>query len=185
MKDNKEDITIAKWYVTQVLDAIDCVDQTNKNLDDIDKLNTCFYLYMDFDVVESLTKPVIDKENKTIEEILYIGQIEYIYYDLLDPYKVILDYHRLNNEFVDWPTQIANYYISIVLSDVFGMYDSKDYPKGLQTTSDYFEDLFEQDIEDEYYELSLNDWSKVAEIFDAKMEELRCKVKEQRELDGI
>lgn len=178
------DKILAKWYVKQILNAIDCVDQTNNNLDDVDKSNTCYCLDMDFDVLQTLTKPIINSNDKTIEEILYEAKIENIYYDLLSSYKKILNYHQVN-QFINWPTQIAEYYKTIVLSDIFNMQDSKDYPKGLQTTSNYFEELFEQDIEDEYTELTLEDWPKVAEIFDNNMKELRLKIKEQRELDGI
>lgn len=186
MKGNKEeDVTLAKWYVRQVLDAINCIDQTNNNLFGI---NTCYYLNMDFDHLQRLTKPVIEQYHDNdydlyIKELLYYATIKSLYSDYIKPYKVIcLKY--VNQEFVDWPNEFARVYLNIVISDIINLEDSRDYPKGLQTTSDYFEDLFEDDIVF-YTSITVEDWPRVSQIFDNKMEELRYKINKQRELDGI
>ena len=107
----------------------------------------------------------------------------YLYNDYIKPYKVICLKH-VNQEFVDWCQEFAKHYLNIVISDIMNLTDSRDYPKGLQTTSDYFEDLFEDHIVF-HKSITVDDFPKVAEIFDNAMKELRCKIKEQRELDGI
>jgi hypothetical protein len=183
--DKEEDVTLAKWYVKQVLDGIDCVDQTNNNLFGI---NTCYYLNMDFDHLQSLTKPVIEQYHENdydlyTKELLYYATIKSLYNDCIRSYKLICFKH-INQEFVDWYHEFARVYLNIVISDIINLEDSRDYPKGLQTTSDYFEDLFEDDIVF-YSSITVEDWPRVSQIFDNKMEELRCKIKEQRELDGI
>jgi hypothetical protein len=186
MSSNKEkDVVIAKWYVKQVLDGIDCVDQTNLNLFDI---NTCYYLNMDFYHLECLTKHILDKCHKEnsqeyVNKLLESATIKSLYNDYLQPYKVICLRH-VNQEFVDWPHEFAKDYLNTVISDIINLADSRDYPKGLQTTSDYFEDLFEDHIVF-HKSITVNDFSKVAKIFDNSMLQLRCKIKKQRELDGI
>ena len=188
MKDNnKENIASAKWYVKQVLDGIDCVDQTNTSNR---KHTNCFYLTMDFEDVEQLTKPLLInyKENKNSQEyvnwLLEYATIKSLYNDFILPYKLICLRH-VNQKFVDWPHEFARVYLNIVISDIMSLEDSRDYPKGLQTTSDYFEDLFKEVEFCFYTSITVNDFPKVAEIFDTEMQELRCKIKEQRELDGI
>lgn len=69
-----------------------------------------------------------------------------------------------------------------VISDIMNL--DRDYPKGLQTTSDYFEDLFEDHIIF-HKSIIVEDWPKVADIFDISMSELRYKIKQQKELHGI
>ena len=187
MKGNKEeDVTLAKWYVKQVLDGIDCVDQTNNNLFGI---NTCYYLSMGFDHLQSLTKPVIKQYHENdydlyTKELLYYATIKSLYSDYIKPYKLICLKH-VNQEFVDWPHEFARVYLNIVISDIINLEDSRDYPKGLQTTSDYFEDLFKEVEFCFYTSITVKDWPKVADIFDISMSELRCKIKQQKELHGI
>ena len=50
---------------------------------------------------------------------------------------------------------------------------------------DYFEDLFEEVEFCFYTSITVKDWPKVADIFDISMSELRCKIKQQKELHGI
>lgn len=184
--DKKEDVAIAKWYVKQVLDGIDCVDQTNTNTRED---TNCFYLTMNFEDVEQLTRPLlIDyKGNKNSQEyvnkLLEYATIKSLYNYFILPYKIICLKH-VNQEFVDWPHEFARHYLNIVISDIMNLEDSRDYPKGLQTTSDYFEDLFEDHIIF-HKSITVNDFPKVADIFDTKLEELKCKINKQRELDGI
>lgn len=187
MKGNKdEDLILAKWYVKQVLDGINCIDQTNNNLFGI---NTCYYLNMDFDHLQRLTKPVIEQYHENdydlyIKELLYYATIKSLYSDCIKIYKLICLKH-VNQEFVDWPNEFARHYLNIVISDIINLGDSRDYPKGLQTTSDYFEDLFKEVEFCFYTSITVEDWFKVSQIFNNKLEELRCKIKGQRELDGI
>jgi hypothetical protein len=179
------DKELAKWYVKQVLDGVNCIDQTNQHLFGI---NTCYYLMMDFSHLQCLTKPVIEQYHENIKdlyikELLKCANVHSLYNDYIKLYKIICIKH-VNQEFVDWPHEFAKHYLNIVISDIMYLGDSRDYPKGLQTTSDYFEDLFEDHIIF-HKSITVEDWPKVTEIFDSKMEELRCKIKEQRELDGI
>jgi hypothetical protein len=161
----------AKEYVKWILDAIECEDQTNKNLFGI---NTCFYLNMPFEHLQKLTEecPIEIKE-----------EVQQEFYECIKPYKKLFDYPTVQG-FSDWLTELANSYICIVLSDIVDLGDSRDYPKGLYTTSEYFEDLFKEHIIF-YKSITINDFPKVAEIFDNGMLELRNKIKEQRELDNI
>jgi hypothetical protein len=143
---------------------------------------------MDFYHLECLTKPILDKCHKEnsqeyVNKLLESATIKSLYNDYLQPYKVICSKH-VNQEFVDWPHEFAKHYLNIVISDIINLADSRDYPKGLQTTSDYFEDLFEDHIVF-HKSITVNDFSKVAKIFDNSMLQLRCKIKKQRELDGI
>ena len=120
MKVNKEeDVAVAKWYVKQVLDGIDCVDQTNNNLDNKYKSNTCYYLMMDFYHLECLTKPVLDKCHKEnsqeyVNKLLEYATIKSLYNDFILPYKIICIKH-VNQEVVDWPHEFAKHYLNIVI----------------------------------------------------------------------
>jgi hypothetical protein len=105
---------------------------------------------MDFDHLECLTKPVINEYHENdydlyTKELLYYATIKSLYSDCIRSYIVICLKH-INQEFVDWCHEFARVYLNIVISDIINLEDSRDYPKGLQTTSDYFEDLFEDDI---------------------------------------
>lgn len=183
-KINKDDL--AKWYVKQVLDAIDCEDQTNQNLFGV---NTCFYLDMDFEHLEKLTKPVIENyvdnrySQEYIDQVVYHLEIKNLYKDYINKYKIICLRH-VNQSFTNWYEEFARHYLNIVIADICTLEDSRDYPKGLQTNSHYFEDLFEDHIIF-HQSIKVEDFSKVADIFDSKMEDLICKINKQRQIDGI
>ena len=176
----------AKWYVKQVLDGIDCVDQTNNNLLGI---NSCFYLNMNFEHLERLTKPVIEQyvsnryTQEYIDQVVHHLEVKNVYKDYINKYKVICLRH-VNQDFTNWYEEFARHYLNIVISDICSLEDSRDYPKGLQTRSDYFEDLFEDHIIF-HKSIKVKDFPKVAHIFDTKMEDLICKINKQREVDGI
>ena len=174
-----------KYYVGQVLDGINCVDQTNQSLVGI---NTCFYLDMDFEHLERLTQPVIKHyvsrdTQQYIDQIVDYIEVKSIYKDYIDKYKVIVSKH-VDQSFTNWFDEFARHYLNIVISDIYNLGDSRDYPKGLKTRSDYFEDLFEDDIVF-HSSVKLEDFSKVADIFDTKMKDLKDKIVKQRLLDGI
>ena len=144
---------------------------------------------MDFNHLQCLTRPVIEQYHEKdkdlyIKELLKCANVHSLYKEYIQPYKVICIKH-VNQKFVDWCHEFAKQYLNVVISDIINLGDSRDYPKGLQTTSDYFEDLFEQVEFCFYTSITVEDWPKVAKIFDTRMSELRSKIKEQRQLDGI
>jgi hypothetical protein len=114
----------AKWYVKQILDAIDCEDQSVY-------YKPVFYINMPFDKLQELTKPASDSK-------------------LVLPYfnKYLQKYKDILKE----PCYDASFhYVSIVISDILYLGDSEEYPKGLQCPSEYFEDVFEDVIYSEAF----------------------------------
>ena len=180
----KEDnIRRAKWYVRQVLEALNCADQMNDpNLDTGDLedeecagVTTCFCLTMSFYNVERLTQECNEFTKDEVESLYnnyiqkYIDLVNEFYYD-----DYTKDFENALTVGVQW--------LRSTLDDILEMGESRDYPKGLWCGSDYWdEEMFEEYLDD-YDE---NDYNVIADFIDTRMSELRSKIKEQRELDGI
>lgn len=175
---------VAKDYVKQVLDAIDCEDQMNEDesLKQVlkDKVNTCFYLNMPFKDVVRLAKPISVKE-KSLDE------VESLYKEYIQKYiDIVKSYTTSDND--NELLSIGGTWLCITISDILDMEDSFDYPKGLRCDSDYWDiEMFENYIDEEFEEgsASAKDYQVIASFINNKMEDLRNKIYEQRRLDGI
>lgn len=185
---NKEDsIKKAKWYVKQVLNALDCTDQmtddaslmTSGNLTDEEyaDITTCFYLNMSFDNIERLTQECNEFTRDEVKS-LYNSYI-YNYIKIVNEFYYS-DYDNEKESVLD----IGLQWLRITLDDILEMGDSKNYPKGFRCDSGYWE----IDMLEEYIDEGVNEYEHydaIANFIDTTMSELRCKIKEQRELDGI
>lgn len=162
----------AKWYVKQVLNSLDCEDQTNKNIFGV---NTCFYLQMSFEHLESLTQPC----NK-----FYINSVKRYYKIYIQKYIDIVNNFYSNDYLIDHEHSLVPgiEWLKITLGDILNLEDSKDYPKGLKCSSDYWDENMFEDYLDDY---TLRDYKVSADFFDSTMKELKNCINEQRQLDGI
>lgn len=162
----------AKWYVRQLLDALDCEDQTNKNIFGI---NTCFYLQMSFEHLEGLTQECNES---------YINNVRRFYNIYIQKYINIINSFYNNDYLVDFEHALVPgiEWLKITLGDILNLEDSKDYPKGLRCNTDYWDEGMFEDYLDDY---TLEDYKITADFFDSAMEALRNCINEQRQLDGI